>query len=107
MALSIKEAAAAELIATDIRAFYNSRAWRSKAKLILKRDRYECQEHKRRGKYRRAECVHHKLGLQEHPSLAFADDNLESLCKVCHNEKHDRASNLKRHAPKFTTPERW
>jgi len=102
-----REITATELIGKDLRAFYNSRTWRSKARLILKRDRYECQEHKRRGKYHRAECVHHKLDVKKHPSLAFADDNLEALCNRCHNIKHGRWVGQSTQEDKFTTPERW
>jgi len=102
-----REQAAIELIKADTKKFYNSRIWRRRARSILRRDKYECQDCKNRGRYRRAECVHHILEIDKQPSQAFTEANLISLCKRCHNQRHDRGSNWKKGEPKFTTPERW
>lgn len=87
--------------------FYISKVWRRKRRVILKRDNYECQKCKRKGKFSKATCVHHKKHLKEHPELALTDSNLESLCDACHNEEHPEK--LKRIEPKkkFITEERW
>lgn len=88
------------------KAFYRSAEWLHKRESILQRDNYECQKHKRRGKFAKASCVHHKKHLKDFPELALADENLESLCDACHNEEHPE----KLHAnagPKFINQERW
>jgi len=83
-------------------------AWEQKARRIIKRDNHECQRCKRGGKYHRAECVHHKQELKQRPDLAFDDDNLEALCKRCHNIEHGKHLKAKqRSKPRFTTVERW
>ena len=89
------------------RSFYMTYAWESKARQILKRDRYECQECRRRGRYSRAQCVHHKQELKARPELAFEDGNLESLCKRCHNLAHGKHLSKAKGEQRFTTPERW
>jgi len=89
------------------RDFYMKTNWERKAAQIIRRDRGECQSCRRRGKYRRAECVHHKIELKKRPDLAFDDDNLESLCKPCHNLAHDKGRKITPKASGFTTPERW
>ena len=43
-----------------------------------------------KGKYRKADCVHHVKEVKEYPELALTFDNLMSLCNTCHNEVHDR-----------------
>ena len=70
-------------------AFYESAKWKAKRKQILRRDRYQCQLCRRYGKLSEAKIVHHKLELEEYPELAWADDNLISVCKACHNKLHD------------------
>ena len=76
-----------ELIAAE--KFYLCGEWKQKRKDILKRDRNECQKCKRvYHRYGRATTVHHIKHLKDFPELAFDDDNLESLCKNCHNEEH-------------------
>ena len=52
-------------------AFYCSAAWHRKRAAVLKRDRYECQLCKARGRYRKAELVHHVNHLKDRPDLAL------------------------------------
>lgn len=106
----------------EVKAFYNSSAWKHKRLEILDRDRYECQDCRKRlieaaeagermsgddRKLRRAEEVHHIKELREYPELALNDDNLVSLCAKCHNMRHGRI--IKRFAKrkKRLTEEKW
>lgn len=89
----------------EVKKFYNSTAWKIKRLEILNRDRHECQDcisriknANRNGillngsdrKIRRAEEVHHIKELKEYPELKLCDDNLISLCTICHNIRHGR-----------------
>ena len=67
---------------------YHNPAWLRKRASILRRDGYKCQECKRYGRRRSAEIVHHKKPVEFYPELAFADENLISLCAKCHNKQH-------------------
>ncbi|WP_217971484.1 HNH endonuclease [Staphylococcus xylosus] len=85
------------------RKFYNSGEWKKKREVIKQRDNYECQECKRQGKVaidvfehnkngrkKIKLVVHHIKELEDNPTLALDDDNLETLCVDCHNKIHDR-----------------
>lgn len=87
-----------------IKGFYRTYAWKKKRAKILIRDKGACQECKRRGRYRAAEVVHHIKHLQDEPGLALTDDNLESVCKECHEMLHPER-NRKRNL--YTNVERW
>ena len=67
---------------------YKSKRWKIKRLAILRRDKYLCQECKKYGRIRQAVTVHHIKHADTHPELAYDNDNLESLCKGCHNKKH-------------------
>ena len=54
----------------------------------MKRDNYECQKCKSKGKYHKAETVHHIKHLRDYPELALDNNNLISLCYDCHNKDH-------------------
>lgn len=93
--------------------FYTSTAWKKKRAEVLKLDHYECQRCKAKGKYSRAEIVHHVLHLREHPAKAldiYDGDRrqLVSVCKRCHEELHPEAQrqNIFLSAPPLTA-ERW
>lgn len=97
--------------------FYCSTAWHRKRDSILKRDRYECQICKSRGKYKRAELVHHVKHLKDRPDLALADTylgddgqehrQLISVCKDCHETVCHPDRMRKERKEKFFTEERW
>ena len=72
----------------DLDSFYQSTEWKRKREAILARDNYQCQECRRYGKLRQAVTVHHKQHLEDHPELAFDNDNLISLCRACHDKAH-------------------
>lgn len=91
--------------------FYRATKWRKKRQEILKRDNFECQDCKEKGKIttdrggKQLE-VHHIQELEDKPELAFEDDNLITLCKVCHNHRHGRfGSNQGK--KRFWNEERW
>jgi 5-methylcytosine-specific restriction endonuclease McrA len=89
-----------------VRQFYLSAAWLHKRDKILERDHYECQKHKKQGRFAKATCVHHIKHLKDRPDLALADDNLISLCDSCHNEEHPEKLHLN-DKKKFVNEEKW
>lgn len=105
--------------AGDIHPFYVTPQWRALSADVLRDDRRECQLCKGRGKYRRADLVHHVNHVKRRPELAlsrfFEDDsgkqqrNLISVCRgchetVCHPERMRKAG----HRPTgFVNEERW
>jgi len=95
--------------AGNVKMFYNSWQWIEKRMQILRRDNKECQKCKKKGRYHKAECVHHKKHLREYPLLALVDSNLTSLCYECHNEEHPEkfGKMVKEKKKGFTNIERW
>jgi len=95
----------------DIRLFYRTWIWQKTAERIKKRDKHRCvrcwkngvyKDGRLIGFYKKAELVHHKKHLREHPELALRDDNLESLCEECHRKEHPEL-----YASEVKFPERW
>lgn len=97
----------------DIHKFYIWRKWVNLRKEVLRMDKHECQECKRRGKYTRADTVHHVNHVKNYPELAlsiwFIDSkgnkkrNLESVCRECHTHLHPELLLVK----EPLTIERW
>ncbi|WP_241559281.1 HNH endonuclease [Lysinibacillus halotolerans] len=88
--------------------FYKSREWMRLRLQALERDNYECQECKRKGRYRRAQCVHHLKEVKVVPILALTLSNLESLCNSCHNKMHDRYGTIMvQQGKRFVNEEKW
>lgn len=89
--------------------FYKSKEWLTLRVVALQRDNFECQMCKEKGKYHKAECVHHIKEVKLSPRLSLTLDNLMCLCNACHNKVHDRMSIFQREQgkPKFTNEERW
>lgn len=92
--------------------FYNSMEWREKRQEIINRDNHECQWCKEDGKVTTI-CdsnleVDHIKELEYYPELALDNDNLRTLCKDCHNKRHNRM-NYRRGNPKVYKwqDERW
>jgi 5-methylcytosine-specific restriction protein A len=94
--------------------FYDSPEWRQLRRKVLIEDRHECQKHKERGYYARANTVHHVKYRDKHPDLALSKYYIDadgkqkrqliSLCHDCHEEEHGhRAKN----PGEPLTPERW
>lgn len=86
----------------NVHAFYNSPEWKKKQAEILKKQNHECQRCKSKGLYTRAVTVHHRKYLRRYPYLALEDSNLESICRICHNQEHKKKENTG-----FINQERW
>ncbi|OIK13582.1 endonuclease [Bacillus sp. MUM 116] len=80
----------------EARAFYKSAAWLNCRKIVLIRDTYLCQECLRKGKITAANTVHHIKHLEEYPDLALDIDNLETICRPCHNNEHPEKAYTKK-----------
>lgn len=93
--------------------FYVSWDWKKLRRKILAIDKHECQHCKARGRYKRADTVHHVKEKDKYPELAlsefYIDDNgkeqrnLISLCRECHEKVHGYRHEVK----EPLTPERW
>ena len=59
-------------------------AWRRLREAALIRDHYWCARCGRRP----ADTVHHIVPVTERPDLAMELNNLQSLCRQCHNQLH-------------------
>ena len=75
-------------------AFYSSSEWRRLREEVLRRDHWECQWCKLEGKVvTNADTileVDHIKELEYYPELALDIDNMRTLCKECHNKRHER-----------------
>lgn len=65
-------------------AFYGTAAWRNVRKAALIRDHYWCC----RCRKRPADTVHHLIHVEDAPEKAMDLDNLQSICRQCHNQLH-------------------
>lgn len=107
------------LIKSDnIHPFYICKEWLQTRSNVLKIDKNECQICKEKGRYTKAELVHHVNHLKKSPELALsiwyvdADGNkkrnLISVCKDCHEtECHPDRMRKKNRTVGFKTVERW
>lgn len=97
--------------------FYKTEEWRRLREEVLRDCHYECQLCLSRGKYTRAQTVHHVNEVRKKPWLAlsrtYIEDgqrkpNLIPLCNRCHNEVHERKLMGMEPKPKgFMNEERW
>ena len=85
--------------------FYHTGQWLRKRDYILTRDHNQCQCCRKRGKYSRANHVHHLKHLRQYPELALTDDNLISVCGWCHENVYHPEKHKKKN--KDVTVERW
>lgn len=105
------------IAAGDVHPFYVTGEWRSLSADVLRDDRHECQICKAKGRYHRADLVHHVNHVKLRPDLALdiyytdADGerkrNLISVCRGCHETVCHPERMRKPSAPHFTTEERW
>jgi 5-methylcytosine-specific restriction endonuclease McrA len=94
--------------------FYLSKEWRRVRRKTLAGDRGECQDCKARGKYTRANTVHHVNYLEARPDLGLCAEyedgdgrvkrNLVSLCHDCHERRHGYRARVRAEP---LTAERW
>lgn len=75
------------------RAFYSSKAWQTCRNEYMKKAHYLCEVCLRKGIYKPAVIVHHKIEIDpmtiNNPEIALGFDNLEAVCRECHAEYHD------------------
>ena len=93
--------------------FYKSKQWLHLREEVLKEFKYECQDCKSKGFYKKADTVHHVQFVIKHPRLALSKfyeyagkiyRNLIPLCHNCHELRHEYRQKDK---PKPLTEERW
>lgn len=74
--------------------FYGSAEWKLLRQSILERDNFECVFCKAEGKVTDSNIsileIDHIKELKDHPELALEPSNLRTLCKDCHNKRHER-----------------
>lgn len=70
----------------DSKAFYNSKAWRRLSRLQLQREPL-CADCLRAGRIHPAEIADHIKPIREN-GARLDMENLQSLCRACHNTKH-------------------
>ena len=91
--------------------FYNSSKWRTIRRRALKRDHYECVWCRDEGKVTTTNLeVDHIKELEFYPEFALDIDNLRTLCKECHNKRHERfqfRKSKKMQDKNFRTDEFW
>ena len=70
-------------------AFYHSKEWQAVRRRVLQRDNYLCQVCKRAGRITPATTVHHIKAVRVDYSKRLDPNNLETICKACHNAEHN------------------
>lgn len=80
------------VMSTFAAAFYNSTAWRSARSNYMKKAGGLCERCLKKGLITPAEIVHHKVRLTPEnitdTKITLAFDNLEALCRQCHEDEH-------------------
>lgn len=77
--------------------FYQSTAWRKLRLQAIERDNHECVWCKEQGKLTTTNLeVDHIKELEYYPELALDLDNLRTLCRDCHNKRHNRYQRTKK-----------
>lgn len=75
------------------RKFYSSKQWQDCRDEYMKQAHYLCENCLKKGIYKPAEIVHHIIEIDpvtiECPEISLCFDNLEAVCRECHNEYHD------------------
>ena len=105
------------LIRTDnVKLFYQTKEWKELRLEVLEENHFECAECIKKGKYTRADCVHHVNEVRVRPELALSkyytdqdgqqQKQLVPLCNECHNIVHDKLGKWQQ-KDKFTNEERW
>lgn len=73
---------------TNNDAFYKSKDWKLLRLEALQRDNYLCVECLKNGKITPADTVHHIKPLRIDQTGAEDLNNLETVCRACHNKLH-------------------
>lgn len=72
----------------DNNKFYHSREWAAVRAEVLTRDAFQCQVCKRAGRLTIGTTVHHIIPVRVDPSKKLDPNNLETICRACHNKEH-------------------
>ena len=74
--------------------FYKSSTWVHTAAAYKRSVGGLCENCLKKGYYKPAEMVHHKIPLTPEnitvPEIALSFDNFEALCRDCHAERHSK-----------------
>lgn len=77
--------------------FYKTTAWKKCRKAYISKCGGLCERCLEKGLYVPGYIVHHKIHLNSDnvndPDIALSFDNLEYLCKDCHNKEHFEKNN--------------
>ena len=72
--------------------FYKSKRWQETRRAYLKSVGGLCERCLKKGLYRPAVVIHHKVYIDEkqihNPEITLNWDNLEALCRRCHEDEH-------------------
>lgn len=96
--------------------FYKTDDWRDLRDAVMRDHHNECEMCASKGRYTRADTVHHEFEVRRHPHMAltrYIDEPdgtrrevLHPLCNQCHNDVHERT--FKGNAPRpQLNAERW
>ena len=81
------------------RKFYSSKAWQDCRNAYAKKAHHLCENCLKSGIYKPGEIVHHRIEIDpiniNHPEITLNHNNLELLCRECHQMKHDHVSGWK------------
>lgn len=101
----------------EVEKFYATDDWKELRAEVLRDFHNECQECLKKGRYTRADCVHHINEVRVRPDLAlsryYLDDkgrrqyNLIPLCNICHNIAHPEKGLKGNKKERFVNKERW
>ena len=84
------------------KAFYKSRTWQKTRQFIWKRDNGLCQDCLKKGLITPGKEVHHIVELTEEnimdASISLGEDNLITLCKSCHEARHNVSNKNRRYS---------
>ena len=77
---------------TNIKQFYSSIAWQRCRNTYASKKKYLCERCLARGIVKEGTQVHHKIRLTldniNNSAITLNEDNLELLCKECHEAEH-------------------
>ena len=103
-----------KISADNVDSLYHWKDWEQLRAEVLRMDNHECQICKRKGRYRRADIVHHVKHLKDRPDLALSiwdgeERQLVSVCRQCHEDLHPERTVRYRYGKtvKPITEERW
>ena len=72
--------------------FYKSRRWKATRSAYLRSVGGLCERCLRKGLYRPAVIVHHKVYITpqtiDNPDITLSWNNLEAVCRECHEDEH-------------------